>query len=71
SNSAQPYSTEAFSASYGYPLTRHIGLNLRYDLINYSQVNNSNLASSVPFNRDNRFSVGIVFNSKPVPITLF
>ncbi|HWF48547.1 MAG TPA: hypothetical protein VG168_16175, partial [Bryobacteraceae bacterium] len=46
SNSAQPYSTEAFSASYGYPLTRHIGLNLRYDLINYSQVNNSNLASS-------------------------
>jgi hypothetical protein len=71
SNSAQPYNTEALSASYGYPLTRHLGLNLRYDLINYSQANSSNLASLLPFNRDNRFSVGIAFNSKPVPITLF
>jgi hypothetical protein len=71
SNSAQPYSTEAFSASYGYPITRHIGLNLRYDLVNYSQINTANLAGFVPFNRDNRFSVGIVFNSKPIPITLF
>lgn len=71
SNSAQPYNTEALSASYGYPLARHIGLNLRYDFINYSQVNTPNLASLVPFNRDNRFSVGIVFTSKSIPITLF
>ncbi|HEX4232216.1 MAG TPA: hypothetical protein VHZ07_26350 [Bryobacteraceae bacterium] len=71
SNSAQPYDTEAFSASYGHPITRHLGLNLRYDLINYSQVQAANVASLVPFNRDNRFSVGIVFNTKPIPITLF
>jgi hypothetical protein len=71
SNTAQPYNTETISASYGYPLTRHMALNLRYDFINYTNVSYPNLATVVPFDRDNRFSVGIIFNSKSIPITLF
>lgn len=62
---ATAYSTASFSASLGRNLTRHIGVNLRYDFINY--------ASFAGFSgrSDNRFSFGVVCNSKNVPITLF
>ena len=70
SNSAQAYRTAGFSASYGYPLTQHIGLNLRYDFIDYSTPG-ATINSVSPFDRDNRFTVGVAWNSKAVPITLF
>ncbi len=65
SNSAGTYSSSSFSASYGYNLMRHIGLNLRYDHLTYGNF------AAYPGLKDNRVSVGIVFNSKNVPITLF
>ena len=66
-NTAQSYNTASFSAVYGYPIARHLSLNLRYDFVNYS----GTPFASVETDRDNRVTVGIVFNSKTVPITLF
>ncbi|MGC2657095.1 MAG: hypothetical protein WA324_03890 [Bryobacteraceae bacterium] len=66
-NAAQSYDATSFSASYGYPLARHMALSLRYDFVDYS----GTPFSSVATDRDNRVTVGVVFNSKTVPITLF
>jgi hypothetical protein len=65
-NAARPIDMEFFSASYGRPLARYLGLTLRYDFFYYPSV-----VGLVPFDRDSRFTFGIVFNSKSVPITLF
>lgn len=59
------YSTSSFSASLGHNVTRHLGLNLRYDFIDYG------VFGGFTGRTDNRFSFGVVFNSKNVPITLF
>lgn len=62
---ATVYSTSSFSASLGHNLTRHIGVNARYDFIDYG------VFAGFSGRTDNRFSFGFVFNSKNVPITLF
>lgn len=59
------YSTSSFSASIGHNLTRHIGVNLRYDFVDYGTF------GGFGGRTDNRFTFGFVFNSKNVPITLF
>jgi hypothetical protein len=59
------YSTSTFSASLGHNFSRHIGANLRYDFIDYG------VFGGFTGRTDNRFSFGVVFNSRNVPITLF
>lgn len=59
------YTTSTFSASLGHNLTRHLGLNLRYDFVDYG------VFGGFSGRTDNRFSFGFVFNSKNVPVTLF
>lgn len=59
------YSTGSFGVSYGYTLTRHLSANARYDYFRYGGL--GTLSSSA----DNRFTFGITFSSKTIPLTLF
>jgi len=59
------YSTSGFSANYGYVVMRHVSANARYDFVRYGTIN---LYPSVS---DNRFSFGVSFSSKSIPLTLY
>lgn len=58
-------STRGIDASYAYNLAYHIGVNARYDLMDYSSF------GSYGGRADNRFSLGIYVSSKDVPLGLF
>lgn len=64
-NISYTYTSTSFSANYGYNLTRHLGLNARYDYVRYGTL------GSVGSQSDNRLMVGLYFTSKSVPMTLF
>ncbi len=49
-------------ASYSYNLIRHLGMNLRYDYLRFSNLGNLNVPS------DSRISFGVYFTSKDIPI---
>lgn len=59
------YDGAAFSASWGHGLVRYVGCFLRYDYIHYGPL--------LPFAgaSDNRFSFGLNFSSRSIPLTLF
>lgn len=57
--------TRGISASYAYNLVHHIGLNGRYDLIDYSSF------GSYGGRADNRLSFGVYVTSKDIPLGLF
>ncbi len=59
------YSTGSFGLSYGYTLTRHLSANARYDYFRYGGL------YTFSGGGDNRFTFGITFSSKTVPLTLF
>lgn len=59
------YSTGSFGASYGYTLTRHLAAHVRYDYFRYGGL------STYSGTADNRFTFGVVFSSKGVPLTLY
>lgn len=56
------FNTASFSASYSKVLARYLGTNVNYNFIYYPQFGGRS---------DNRFSFGIFFTSKSIPITLF
>ncbi len=58
-------SNRGFDVSYAYNLAYHMGVNARYDLIDYSSF------GSYGGRADNRFSFGFYVSSKDVPIGLF
>ena len=62
---ARPFMVDGFSASFGQNFSRYLGANLRYDFVKY---NTQNIQSGTT---DNRFSVGFVFHTREVPVTLF
>jgi hypothetical protein len=55
--------TTGLGAAYAYNLIRHVGLNVRYDYIKYSNIGSFHTPS------DNRISMGIYFTSKDVPLS--
>lgn len=59
------YTTAGLNASYAYNLFRHLGLNLRYSYIEYGTV------GTISERSDNRFTFGLYFSSKDIPIGLF
>lgn len=59
------YTSASFSANYGYNLMRHLGVNARYDYVRYGTL------GGVGSQRDNRFTFGVYFSSKSIPLTLF
>lgn len=62
---AYTYDSAGFTANYSYNLMRHVGLNARYDFVRYGTL------GSVGSSTDNRFTVGVYFSSKSIPLTLF
>ncbi len=60
------YTTSGFSANLGYVVMRHVSANTRYDFIRYGSIGSA--ANSIS---DNRFSVGLSFSSKSIPLTLY
>ena len=59
------YSTANASASYGFNIVRYVSANLRFDFIHYD-----NLYQLQGIN-ENRFTFGLTFSSKSIPLTLF
>jgi hypothetical protein len=59
------YSSANISASYGWNLVRYVSANLRYDFLHYD-----NLYALRGVN-ESRFTFGLTFSSKSVPLTLF
>lgn len=59
------YSSANASVSYGFNIVRYVSANFRYDFIHYD-----NLYELAGVN-ENRFSFGLTFSSKSVPLTLF
>ena len=59
------YRTGALNASYAYNVLRHLGVNLRYDYIQYGTIGTLSNRS------DSRFTFGLYFSSKEIPIGLF
>lgn len=64
-NVAYSYTSTSFTASYSYSLLRHLGANARYDFVRYGTLGSLGSAT------DNRFTIGVYFSSKSVPMTLF
>ncbi len=64
-NISYKYTSSFFSANYGYNLMRHLGVNARYDFVRYGTL------GGVGAQRDNRFTFGVYFSSRSVPLTLF
>lgn len=62
---SQSYSSANASASYGFNVVRYVSANLRYDYIHYD-----NLYALSGVN-ESRFTFGLTFSSKSVPLTLF
>ncbi len=65
SAAASSYNAVSVGGTLGYTLTRRIGLNLRYDFTKYDQIENLYVSNV------QRASIGFVFNSRDVPITVF
>ncbi len=59
------YDTTGFSANLGYIVMRHVSTNARYDFVRYGTIGTFNTVS------DNRFSFGVSFSSKSIPLTLY
>lgn len=59
------YSSASFSGSYAYNVSRHIGVNFRYDFVRYGSL------GAVSDQTDNRVLFGVYFTSRSVPLTLF
>ncbi|MBV9267114.1 MAG: hypothetical protein JO061_13170 [Acidobacteriaceae bacterium] len=57
--------TRGLDVSYSYNLIRHVGVNARYDYINFSSF------GSYGGRADNRLTFGVYFESKDIPLGLF
>ena len=55
--------TLGMGAAYAYNIIRHLGLNVRYDYIKYSDIGTLRVPA------DNRVSLGVYFTSKDVPLS--
>ncbi len=60
-----PYTTATLSASYGFNVVRYISADLRYDFIHYDSLYRLNGLN------ESRFTFGLNFSSKSIPMTLF
>jgi hypothetical protein len=59
------YATGNISASYGFNLVRYVSANVRYDFIHYDGLYGLKAVN------ENRFTFGLNFSSKSIPLTLF
>jgi hypothetical protein len=59
------YSTASFGVSYGYPLTRHIAANVRYDYYRYGNLYDYRGVGN------NRIYFGLNFSTQGIPLTIY
>jgi len=59
------FDTSGFGANYSYVVMRHVSANAHYDFVRYGAISAYNSVS------DNRFSLGVSFSSKSIPLTLY
>jgi hypothetical protein len=62
---SERYSSATFSAAYGFNIVRFLSCNLRYDFIHYDNLYDLNGVN------ENRFTLGLSFSSKSIPLSLF
>lgn len=59
------YDTSGIGASAGYLILPHLSANARYDFLHYGTIGSTTGIS------DNRFSIGLSYSSKSIPLTLY
>lgn len=64
-NISSSYANTSFGVSYAYTLARHLSAYARYDFFRYGSL------STYSGTGDNRFTFGVTFSSKGIPLTMY